>query len=61
MPYYFTIKQPPVYEQMSLEDFLFAENPSIRIINPGLTNTRTYCVDNISYRIQSTIDVNKMV
>lgn len=61
MPYYFTIKQPPVYEQMSLEDFLFADNPSIRIINPGLTNTRTYCVDNISYRIQSTIDVNKMV
>lgn len=61
MPYYFTIKQPPIYEQMSLEDFLFAENPTIRVINPGITNTRTYCVDTISDRVRNTVDIGKMI
>lgn len=61
MPYYFTIKQPPVYQQMTLEEFLFGADPKIRVINPGLTNTRTYCVNSISQRIKSSIDVAKMV
>lgn len=59
--YYFTVKQSPVYEQMTLEDFLFGENPQIRMINPGLTNTRTYKVTSISTRLRSTIDVEKMI
>lgn len=61
MSYYFTIKQSPIYEQMSLEEFLFGENPTIRIINPGLSNTRTYCVNSISQKIRNTVDVGKMV
>lgn len=61
MSYYFTIKQSPIYEQMSLEDFLFGENPTIRVINPGLSNTRTYCVNSISQRIRDSVDVGKMV
>lgn len=61
MSYYFTIKQSPIYEQMSLEEFLFGENPTIRVINPGLSNTRTYCVNSISQRIRNSVDVGKMV
>lgn len=60
MSYYFTIKQSPIYEQMSLEDFLFGDNPTVRVINPGLTNTRTYCVDHINDRLRNAVDVRKM-
>lgn len=60
MPYYFTIKQSPVYEQMTLEELLFGENPTVRVINPGLTNTRTYCVNSINPRLAASIDVGAM-
>ncbi len=59
--FYLTVKQPPVYEQMSLEDFLFGENPQARCINPGLTNTRTYKLERIGDRIRNSIDVDQMI
>ena len=48
--YYITVKQPPSYHQMTLEEFLFGGNAQPELINENLTNTRTYEVENISER-----------
>lgn len=48
--YYITVKQPPSYHQMTLEEFLFGGNVQPELINENLTNTRTYEVENVSER-----------
>ena len=58
---YVTVKQPPRYHQMSLEEFLFSDVESSVIVNPNLTNTRTYTVEEPSERLMSRISVRKMI
>ena len=62
---YITVRQSPMYHQMSLEEFLFqpenfdgtsADNDSL--INPNTTNTRTYEFDRISPRMQRKLPFN---
>lgn len=47
---YITVKQPPIYHQMTLEEFLFQTETSPAVINENLTNTKTYEVGNVSQR-----------
>lgn len=47
---YITVKQPPIYHQMSLEEFLFQSETCPAVINENLTNTRTYEVASVSRR-----------
>ena len=47
---YITVKQPPMYYQMSLEEFLFQTETRPAVINENLTNTRTYEVERVSQR-----------
>lgn len=47
---YITVKQPPMYRQMSLEEFLFQTESRPAVINENLTNTRTYEVERVSQR-----------
>lgn len=47
---YITVKQPPMYHQMSLEEFLFQTETRPAVINQNLTNTRTYEVERVSQR-----------
>lgn len=47
---YITVKQPPMYHQMSLEEFLFQTETRPAVINENLTNTRTYEVERVSQR-----------
>lgn len=47
---YITVKQPPMYRQMSLEEFLFQTETRPAVINENLTNTRTYEVERVSQR-----------
>lgn len=47
---YITVKQPPMYHQMSLEEFLFQTETRPAVINENLTNTRTYEVECVSQR-----------
>ena len=47
---YITVKQPPMYHQMSLEEFLFQTETRPAVINENLTNTRTYEVEHVSQR-----------
>lgn len=48
---YVVVKQPPFYRQMSLDEFLFG-NPEPVTINSNETNTRTYCVEELSNRFK---------
>lgn len=59
--YYITVKQPPSYHQMTLEEFLFGGNTQTRLINKNLTNTRTYEVENISERFLQLVNVDKLI
>lgn len=39
---YIVVKQPTMYHQMTLEEFLFQTNTRPGVINENMTNTRTY-------------------
>ncbi len=60
---YITVKQSPQYRQMSLEELLFGvqEDTHSQMINPNLTNTRTYEVDVVSERFSNRIDVDGLI
>lgn len=59
--YYITVKQPPSYHQMTLEEFLFGGNVQPELINENLTNTRTYEVENVSERFLQLVDIDKLI
>lgn len=59
--YYITVKQPPMYHQMSLEEFLFNVEVKPLVLNPNMTNTRTYEVETISDRFLRTVNVGRLV
>lgn len=48
---YITVKQPPMYHQMTLEEFLFQTDAPAMALNPNLTNTKTYEVCSVSDRM----------
>ena len=45
---YITVKQSPMYHQMTLEEFLFQTDTKPALVTPNLTNTRTYAMDELS-------------
>ena len=47
---YITVRQPPMYHQMTLEEFLFGPDTRAFLINENTTNTRTFEVEEISDR-----------
>lgn len=60
MPY-ITVKQSPMYKQMSLEDFLFGsfnESPSITM---NIGNTRTVFMDTVPERIAKSISTRRLI
>ena len=58
--YYITVKQPPQYHQMTLEEFLFGTNVQT-LISSNTTNTRTYEVECVSDRFLNTISINRLI
>jgi len=60
MPY-ITIKQPPVYYQISFEDMLAGIQDLSRYVMPNITNTRTYWVDRPNDRLLENTDITKMI
>lgn len=59
---YITVMQSPMYRQMTLEEFLFeVDTKPQAMINPNLTNTRTYEVERISEKFLEHFDVAKLV
>lgn len=59
--YYITVKQSPRYHQMSLEDFLFGEDIVPREISSGVSDTRTYCVNEVSDKFARRVNVNSII
>ena len=54
---YVTVKQPPKYHQMTLEEFLFGAEPKNLIIDPNTTNTRTYVTKHVNNKLLDRINV----
>ena len=58
---YVTVKQSPMYKQMSLEDFLFSSVCNTASVNPNTGNTRTYRFDELPTRLQNAINKNRLI
>lgn len=57
---YITVKQPPIYHQMTLEEFLFQTFQGPAVINENMTNTRTYEFESASAHFTKSIDVDAL-
>lgn len=58
---YITVKQSPMYHQMTLEEFLFQTFQGPAVINENMTNTRTYEFESASAHFTKSIDVDTLV
>ena len=58
---YITVKQPPMYHQMTLEEFLFETETKPQIINPNMTNTRTYEVERVGDKYLEKLNVAGLI
>lgn len=58
---YVTLRQFPVYHQMTLEEYLFQDYHDVQVTNAGTSNTRTYERLNVSERFVKQIEVDKLI
>lgn len=58
---YITVRQSPMYHQMTLEEFLFHDFRAPVVINDNMANTKTYRVDNVSEKFLGKINVEGLV
>ena len=58
---YMTVKQSPIYHQMTLEEFLFQSYTHSPIINANMTNTRTYEAEQIGERFSRVFDYAELI
>lgn len=58
---YITVRQSPVYHQITLEELLFQSYSGPSIINDNTTNTKTYEFETASEHFTSRIDVMELV
>lgn len=58
---YVTVKQSPMYKQMSLEDFLFNSVSETTLINRNMGNTRTYKFEETPARLASVVNKQYLI
>lgn len=58
---YITVKQSPIYHQMTLEEFLFQNFQAPAIINANMTNTRTYEFERASEHFTKNLNVEALI
>lgn len=58
---YVTVKQSPMYKQMTLEDFLFNSVSGNSLINNNVGNTRTYCFEELPPRLSTAIRKQRLI
>ena len=58
---YITVKQSPIYHQMTIEELLSGSLDTIAPINPNLTNTKTYEMENVSEKFTRRINVDTLI
>lgn len=59
--YYITVRQSPRYHQMSLEEFWFGADSIPRENSRSVSDTRTYCVEKVSERFRSRVDIPAII
>lgn len=59
--FYTTVRQSPMYHQMTLEEFLFGENSQSNMIHSNVSNTRTYASEQVSPKILSKVSIKAMI
>lgn len=55
--YYITVKQPPMYRQMTLDELLFGSNSQPALIRSNDTNTRTFELERVPYKYHGAFDI----
>ena len=60
MPY-ITIRQPPVYYQMSFDDIMAGVDDLSKYVMPNITNTRTYWVAQPNAKLLENTNISRMV
>ena len=58
---YVTVKQSPMYKQMTLEDFLFNSINGNTLINNNTGNTRTYCFEELPLRLSTAVRKQRLI
>ncbi len=61
MPVYITVRQSPMYHQMTLEELLFQDYEVPTLINASESNTKTYELDHTSEHFASKVDVGSLI
>lgn len=56
---YITVMQPPMYRQMSLDDFLFGDDNVSSVISSNQTNTRTYVIKHMKPQYMTLINFDR--
>lgn len=58
---YITLKQSPMYRQMSLEEFLMNDEPADTLITKNISNTRTFCLKEVPQKYISNLSPHHML
>lgn len=58
---YITVKQSPMYRQMTLEEFLFASTNESSLITSNDGNTRTYRFDQTPFRLAAKVNKRHLI
>lgn len=58
---YITVRQSPIYHQMTLEEFLFQNFQAPPVVNANMANTKTYEVESASERFTGKLDVDSLI
>lgn len=58
---YITVRQSPIYHQMTLEEFLFQNFQVPAVVNANMANTRTYEYERASEHFTQHLDVNSLI
>lgn len=60
--YYITVRQSPMYRQMTLEELIFGiESGNRTLLNPNTSNTRTYEVSSINHKFLQMFDIPLLI
>jgi hypothetical protein len=60
MPY-ITIKQPPVYFQLTFEEMMEGVEDLSKYVQPNITNTRTYFTERVNSRLLENTNFDRMI
>lgn len=58
---YITVRQSPIYHQMTLEEFLFQNFQAPPVVNANMANTKTYELESASEHFTSKLDVDSLI